>query len=134
MEILKPIIAVFFCIILSASLTMAGGKDRLELVKDDNGKEVTVQKGGIIEIRLEEPGATGYSWEVMDLDQSRLELLDSESTPKNQSGNLVGGPVLKKWRFKAVNAGTTNLKLVLYRVWEGPDKAADRFQVRISVL
>jgi predicted secreted protein len=102
------------------------------ITKEDNGKEITAPEGATFEVRLEQAGATGYLWQIVDPDEVHLKVLESNTTPL-KGEKIVGGPLLVTWKLKAVKAGRADLKILLYRPWEGIQKAADSFQVRINI-
>ncbi len=102
------------------------------LHKQDNGREVQVKAGDAIQVELEGAGGTGYWWYVTGLDAARLEVL-SEETKAPSDKKLLGGPVTGVWRFKAKEPGKTQLIMKYYRVWEGPEKAADQFSVVLNI-
>jgi predicted secreted protein len=117
----------------TASASAAGPKEKAAVItRNDNGKEIDVSQGETVEVRLEQHGATGYLWQIVDLDQSHLKVLESTDTPL-KGGEIVGGPLLKTWKIQAVKAGQTDLKILLYRPWEGPAKAAESFQVKVLI-
>jgi predicted secreted protein len=101
------------------------------ITKEDNGKEVTIPQGDIFEVRLQQHGGTGYLWQIVDPDETHLKVLESTETPLKEG--IMGGPLLKSWKIKAVKAGQTNLKILLYRPWEGTGKAAESFAVKIQI-
>ncbi len=114
----------------------AGGnmKEQTEVIlaKEDNGKEIAVKSGQVIQIQLEARGGTGYWWYVQDLDRRHLEFL-SEKTRAGDSGGRVGAPVLGIWTFRARDPGVSEIRMAYYRIWEGSAGAADRFSVRIRI-
>jgi predicted secreted protein len=133
MELFKILLLLIFFVFLSVPSALgASGTSTVTVSKADNGKEITVPKGGVIEVQMEFPAGTGYSWEIIDLDKEHLELLDVGSKPLKE-GPIAGGPVLKTWRLKAVGTGRTELKMYYYRVWEGLENAAEKFQVRVRI-
>jgi predicted secreted protein len=71
-------------------------------------------------------------WQIVELDQTRLRVLESTEIPLKQ-GRSAGGPLLKTWKIKAVKVGQTDLEILLYRPWEGPEKAVDSLQVKIQI-
>lgn len=105
----------------------------MKLSKQDNGREITIGVGNIIEIQLERSGGTGYEWY---LDNSYNECLErvSESTEALSGEGRVGAPVMRTWKLKAVKKGVTVVSLRLYRVWEGKEKAVDFFTIRVKIL
>ncbi|MCE5332992.1 MAG: protease inhibitor I42 family protein [Desulfobacteraceae bacterium] len=102
------------------------------LTREDNGKEITLTKGSVFVVELGFSAGTGFSWEIVHIDDKRLNLLDS-GTKQAAKESLPGGPMLKSFHFKAVGTGRTALKFSLYRSWEGPAKAAETFAVKITV-
>jgi predicted secreted protein len=135
MESSKILQMLFLMIIFCAcaiQAVAASAPGPVVVTKDDNGKEITVLEGGIVEITMQYPAGTGYSWEITEIDKSRLEVLDTGTKPV-QEGPTMGGPILKTWRIKAIGKGTTKLRMYYYRVWEGLEKAADKFEVTIRV-
>ena len=103
------------------------------LTKTDNGKEISVARDSVIEIRIDEAGATGYSWDFDDLDGQYFEVLGSETKTQDGRG-LTGAPVTKIWRLKARKEGNAEIKMYCYRAWEGKEKAVDEFKVHIRIL
>ena len=101
------------------------------LQKQDNGKEVCIKGGQVFQIQLEGMGGTGYCWYVQPSDVRHVELL-SEKT-KAQFEGRVGGPVLGLWNFRAKEPGTAEIKMDYYRNWEGIEKAAERFRLKVTV-
>ncbi|HSR10929.1 MAG TPA: protease inhibitor I42 family protein [Thermodesulfobacteriota bacterium] len=101
------------------------------LTKEDNGKEIAVKSGDMIEVQLEAMGGAGYWWYPQDLDAGHLELV-SEKTRAASEGR-VGGPVLGMWGFRARQPGVTAIHMAYYRTWEGSASAASRFSVRVKI-
>ena len=117
-----------------AGLASAGHAENQAIIITgaDDGKQITVPEGSTFEVRLEQRGATGYSWEIVHPDQTYVEVLESSNTPLSEAPK-AGGPVQKTWRIKALKAGQTELNIYLYRPWEGIEKAAERFHVTIRI-
>ena len=133
MEVGKIILLIAILFLPFAGLaSVAGAEPKTVITQADNGKEISVSEGEVFEVRLERSGGTGYSWEIVDPDEIHLKVLSSTDTPLKQ-GRIVGGPLLTTWHVKALKTGNTELKLALYRPWEGIGKAAERFQVNINI-
>jgi predicted secreted protein len=136
-EIVEPtriFLFIVFLLLLFGRLASADGPQpkTVAVTKEDNGKEVAVPEGAVFEVRLEHPAGTGYMWQIVELDQTRLRVLESTEIPLKQ-GRIAGGPLLKTWKIKAVKVGQTDLEILLYRPWEGPEKAVDSLQVKIQI-
>jgi predicted secreted protein len=136
MQLAKILLFILIVLLLSTGLTSAedqqAGQPGIVTIKD-NGKQITMGEGTVLEVRLEQVGGTGYLWQIADLDGEHLKVLQSSEIPPDRKGQMVGGPLLKTWEIEAVKAGQTNLKILLYRPWEGPEKAAKSFQLRIQI-
>jgi predicted secreted protein len=133
-ELPRIFLLIAFVLLLFACFSSAQGPEPKTMViaKEDNGKEIAVAEGAIFEVRLEQPGATGYLWQIVELDQTHLKVLESTEIPLKQ-GRIVGAPLLKTWKIKAVKVGQADLKILLYRPWEGTEKAADSLHVMIQI-
>lgn len=134
MELPRIFILIVLVLFLFAGLASAQGPGPKTVViaKEDNGKEIAVPKGAIFEVRLEHAGGTGYLWEIVEPDETHLRVLGSTEVPlKNE--RMLGGPLLKTWKIKALKVGQADLKILLYRPWEGTEKAADSLHVKILI-
>jgi predicted secreted protein len=108
--------------------------ERVTIVKKhDNGKEIHIKSGDIIQIELEGSGSTGYEWYLDETYKDYFHLIKEDKEEILREG-FVGTPVIRRWQLKAVNQGETELKFLLYRDWEGKDKAASLFKIRVKIL
>ncbi len=126
-----------FCFVAGAHADeSAGGAQQggnvVTLHKSDNGRQVDVKPGDVVQVELSGSGGTGYWWHVTKLDTACAELVSEETKPAADP-KLLGGPVQGIWRFKAKTAGKTDLVMKYYRVWEGPDKSEDQFSVVFNI-
>jgi predicted secreted protein len=101
--------------------------------KADNGREITVRRGEVIRIELEQAGATGYVWEPHDLDTERFEVLGVETRAVVRP-EMTGLPVVKIWSIKALKEGKSDLRFFYYRPWEGIKNALDEFVLKVRIL
>jgi predicted secreted protein len=106
--------------------------NEVRLSKDDNGREIAVKIGDVLHIELERFGGTGYEWYLDKSYEKYFELM-KEGTETLQSRNLVGTPVLRTWELTAVEKGETEIRLFLYRNWEGRDKPIETFKVKVKI-
>lgn len=98
----------------------------------DNGKEIRVQAGEVIELALKEQAGTGYSWEFQRLDEKHFQVVHTETKPLADR-NRVGGPMLRVWQVKALEPGDATLSLDYLRPWEGRAKAVKHFRVNVHI-
>jgi predicted secreted protein len=134
MEHSRILLFITIMLISFAGLALRSSEARgaAVITKEDNGKEITIPQGDIFEVRLQQHGGTGYLWQIVDPDETHLKVLESTEAPLKQEG-IMGGPLLRTWKIKAAKAGQTNLKILLYRPWEGTGKAAESFAVKIQI-
>lgn len=118
--------------ILAVSLALSEG-DEVRLSEQDNGKEVTVKVGDVIQIELKRFGSTGYEWHFAKPYGEYFELIREDTKEISREG-FVGTPVIRTWELKALKKGETEVILYLYRSWEGRDKAVDRFELKVNIL
>jgi predicted secreted protein len=102
--------------------------------KEDNNKELTIQKGDIVQIELEGTGSTGYWWHIVPDSESTPEYLQlvSEETTALTEGK-TGAPAMGIWRFKALKQGAADISMAYYRTWEGRERALDHFSIRLTI-
>jgi predicted secreted protein len=98
----------------------------------DNGKEIRMQAGEVIELALEEQGGTGFTWEFDHLDKNHFQVAHTE-TRSLAAQPLMGGPVLKVWQLKTKGPGEARLGLDYLRPWEGRGKAVKHFEVKVHI-
>ncbi len=83
------------------------------------------------QISLKENGSTGYQWDyvISDADAANLISVDSYCfTP-----NLVGTPIQKVWKFKAVKSGKYTVQFSYRRPWETGVEPLETFKYDIYV-
>ena len=128
----KAIISLLFFILIPLSAALAG-EAMITITRAHQGQEIKVPAGALFRLVLEEPGATGYTWEIIDLDQEYLEVLRVDTTGPREPG-FTGGPITKTFELQAKKKGAATLKLARYRPWEGKDKAVDRCHFNILIF
>lgn len=95
-------------------------------------RNIQAKTGEIFTIRLEANETTGYTWRGNErFDASCLALIDSTYQPGTPS--LPGSGGSQQYRFRALRAGMTEIRLTYKRSWEttSSDKTLV-FTVRIS--
>lgn len=121
-----------FLIVLLGLVTIPAGNEVTVLQGKDNGKEIQVKAGTMIQLSLEERGGTGFVWEFHQFDERHFEIVKTETKPLAEK-NRVGGPILKTWELKAREAGETKLSLDYFRPWEGRAKAVEHYLVKVRI-
>jgi len=114
--------------------TSDGAIKKILLDMNSSGTRVELKVGGEIQITLQGIGSTGYSWYFDQLDLDLFELIHEERREIHKKPNdLTGAPLQYIWKLKSKRSGTSAIRMNYYRIWEGKEKAIQRFEVRIDI-
>ena len=110
---------VMISLFLALALFPSCGTQGTQIKDVDNGKQITIRSGDVATVTLVSNPTTGYSWQVMEVDNTIL-VQDGNPEYKGAQGSegLVGASGTETFRFKAVGTGTTTLELGYMRPWE----------------
>jgi inhibitor of cysteine peptidase len=98
----------------------------------DNGALVQIPRGAKITIELNENPTTGYRWTISSIDKVFLVPEGDEFLPPKQKSPGASG--LRRFFFRAKDAGSTALSLINKRAWQSDDQAVGTFNLAIRVL
>ena len=107
----------------------------VSLSAKDRGGQVEVDVGQVLVLTLESNPTTGYSWQVVEAEDSVLRQTgeaEFKETSEQDPAPLGAGGV-EIFRFEAVGAGETRLELVYHRPWEEGVEPLETFSVRVVV-
>lgn len=105
-------------LLILAIFSGCGSREHLATAAD-NESEIRLRTGETLTVRLESNPTTGYSWQVMEFDNSVLRQDgDPEYKPSPGSDGQVGAGGEETLRFKALGPGKTRLTLGYMRPWE----------------
>jgi predicted secreted protein len=116
-------------LLLSQSALLAA--ETITVTKAQDGREIGLKVGNILQIELPGNSGTGYSWLARDAGAPYLKLLDQAT--RQLKKDLPGGPVIQIWRFKAEKSGATGISLDYFRSWEGVGTATDHFRLELRI-
>jgi predicted secreted protein len=111
--------------------TLLAADATLKVTKAQDGRDLELKVGSILEIELPGRGGTGYQWSAEASGAPYLKLM-SQTTRQVHEGR-IGGPVIQVWRFKAEQPGATEIKMAYFRPWEGVGQAKDHFHLKIRI-
>jgi len=117
--------------LLLSQTALLAAETTITVTKAQEGRELALKVGNILQIELPGRGGTGYSWLAEATGAPYLKLLD-QATRQLKEG-LPGGPVMQIWRFKAEKPGVTEIRLAYYRPWEGVKTAKDHFRIKLRI-
>jgi inhibitor of cysteine peptidase len=100
------------------------------LTERDNGGSFEVKRGEEVTVRLDETASSGYRWAV---DSRNDPVLHFQSDGVVSSSPAIGSKSAVEFDFQAAQAGSTEIRLKLWRDWEGDTSIADRFAATVRV-
>jgi inhibitor of cysteine peptidase len=124
------VLAIVLLVLLALTAACRPARET-QLDANSNGRQIEVSQGQTIVVTLEANPSTGYSWERAEAQEDILQQV-GEPEFTNRS-NLVGAPGTETLRFKAAQAGQTELKLVYHRPWETGVAPEETFTVQVVV-
>jgi predicted secreted protein len=102
----------------------------VQYTEQTNGREVEVKAGEELEIVLPEVRTAGYRWNIVQNGAPQLQLVQDDSQP---NAARVGGARQHRWRFGAVAAGASEIKIEYARSWEESAQPARTFILKVRV-
>jgi len=98
--------------------------------ESENGKAVNIRAGDILEVRLHENATTGYRWALDAVDSPLVKVHEAQYSSPSSS---VGGSGEVTWRIEARAPGSLEIKLKLWRSWEGEKSIQKRFGITLTI-
>jgi inhibitor of cysteine peptidase len=99
------------------------------LTSQENGHHLQLSRGDTLRVVLRDISTTGYRWAIDALNESVLGLVNTDLTP----AGAVGGGGVRTIHFVANAPGQTQLRLKLWREWEGDRSVIERFEAAVTV-
>ena len=116
-KLMRTVVVMSF--FLALALFSGCGANGTRITDADNGKQISIKPGDVVTVTLESNPTTGYSWQVMEIDNAIL-IQDGDPEYKQSSGSdgLVGAGGTETFHFRAVGSGNASLELGYMRPWE----------------
>ncbi len=92
----------------------APGTSSIQLTQKDSGKQVTVPQGGTLEIVLDQNASTGYSWQLLSVNDGILRLLSNKPTGVSA---VPGAPSKETFKFQTVGSGLSTVVRIGHKQW-----------------
>jgi len=127
----KGMAGLLLMAIVLTAISGCAAQAALALEADDNGNEITLNKGQTLTIKLEANPTTGYTWEVVESEGAILRQVGE--TEYEAESDLIGAGGVQTLRFEAVQAGQMELRLVYHRPWETDVEPLEIFSVQVTV-
>jgi len=109
------LLGLIMALVVSGSAAAA----RLDLTEQENGKDILLDRGDELVIRLLSNRTTGYSWSLVMTGSGVLEQ-EGEAAYETQRSDrrVMGAGGVEIWKFRAVKTGLITLKFNYRRPWE----------------
>lgn len=104
----------------------------VNVTEAENGKEVDLGSGQVLQVKLKSIPGTGYAW-TLDGDPAPLKLVKSFTQRKKSTSGMAGAPQMSVFQLKANSAGLATVTFVYRRSWEYNVPPASTFSIRVSV-
>ena len=126
-------VPLFACILTCAALAACAlpGSGVTKLTAAEAGTAIHVKQGETVEITLEGNPTTGYTWEVVA--GTGDVLAQQGETDFKANSNALGSSGMMTLRFKALQLGTVELKLIYHRTFEPNVPPLRTFDVTVVV-
>lgn len=102
------------------------------LTEQDNGRDIDLNAGETLIVRLPSNPSTGYNWAVAG-EPAPLKLQKSTFHKKAGYAKAVGDAGTSVFQLTASSSGIANLTLVYRRSWEYNTPPLKTFSVRVNV-
>ena len=103
-------------------------------INENNHKEkYSIKKNDNLEVVLSANPSTGYTWQIVKNDKSKLEMVDENYTAKIVKEGIVGSGGDKTFVFKAIGKGNVILEFNYSRPFEKDLAPSKRFQIIINI-
>ena len=96
----------------------------------DDGRTVELRVGDTLALQLYENASTGYRWSFEDLDEKIVSAREDGYVRRREA---VGGGGTMQWTLEAKAAGTAQIKLRLWRRWEGDASIQKRYALTLII-
>lgn len=118
--------------LLFAASAFAQGKV-VDVSDPDDGGMLRLNPGDVIRLRLHSTPGTGYSWQFVQLDKSKLDLVGTPAFVPPPKG-IPGAEGHQVFHLQAKGSGTCVVDLEYLRPWEKNAPAARKFKITVTVL
>lgn len=127
----KATIAFLLMAVILTAISGCAAQTALALEAEDNGKEISLQKGQTLVVTLPGNPSTGYTWMLTNPEDAILRQVGEPEFKADSE--LVGAPGTLTIRFEAVEAGQMDLTLGYQRPWETGVEPLETFTAHVTV-
>lgn len=103
------------------------------LTEANNGQTIQLKKEGSLSITLVSNPTTGFQWTIDQIDPAQLKQLGEPDYATDCPNGLPGCGGRQTFRFTAIAAGQSQLRLIYHRTFEPNTPPAQTFSVTIDI-
>lgn len=100
--------------------------------EEDNNKTITITRGEIFRIKLQENPTTGYEWNITT--SEGLVRLGDKYSPFDRTGRRLGSGGIPGWDIRAISTGDEKIKAVYKRPWENLTGSEETYTLNVRVV
>lgn len=131
-KILINLTIIFIFLLIISIINNGFAPTTIIIFEQDSGKQLTLLKGQYLAIFLNQNTSTGYSWDILEINNTMLEKIDSYGPFDPINNTKLGESGRQILRFKGLERGHTILKLKYISPWE-KDNIEKIFEINITV-
>lgn len=127
---------IYFILLISLVIliSLIGCSPTTLIINENNQKDkYSVKKGDILEVILNTNPSTGYEWTIVNIDTSKLNIVDEKYTPKIVNDKIVGSGGSKTHIFKSIDKGKTTVDFIYSRPFEKELPPKKKFHVNLEI-
>jgi inhibitor of cysteine peptidase len=131
---LPALIAALLLVPAGSAAQAKSTPKEVKVTKKANGSTVHLHKGDLLRVTLAENPSTGYGWTLATKPKASILGLRAnhfKQGPQDPNGPSVGVPGTRIFKWRALKAGTTKLKIGNYP--PGSKKAANFYRLKVEV-
>lgn len=101
---------------------------------EHNDTTVNLKANEVLQIELPGNAGTGFQWRVKEMDDTFFVMLGSHKKIfEKDNPRYVGNTYLETWSLKAIKAGSSDIRLLYYRPWEGEEMAEKSLHIKVII-
>ena len=93
----------------------------------------SIQKGDTVEVILSANPSTFFKWHIVNIDTSKLQIIDESYTAKQVKRDIVGSGGNKTYRFKAISKGSLTIEINYFRPFEKELPPLKKFNISLEI-
>jgi len=125
---------LYFILLISTFFILVSCMSTTLIVKENTQKEkYSIRKNDLIKIILEANPSTLYEWQIVYYDSSKVKIINESYIAKETKRDMEGSGGNKIYIIKAIDKGTTSIKLDYFRPFEKELPRLKDFSIIVNI-